>query len=182
MSQAPAPEQRPDTPPAEVTTTVTSQEQTIPYARFKEVNDALAELKRKDAEREAKERAETEKRAKEQGQYKELVEAKDRELGELKPQVESATARTKALEEVMEAQVKERAKALPDELRAMMPDGDVLAQFAWLGKAEAAAAKLQIARSPGTPPGPRGSGAQSSPGAVDMEALKAEKRARIGGL
>jgi hypothetical protein len=43
----------------------------------------------------------------------------------------------------------------------MQPDGDVLIRRSWLVKAEAAATKLQVQRSPGTPPGPRGSGATS---------------------
>jgi len=165
MSQAPVVETTVQVPPA------TAQniehpavvEQTIPYARFKEVNDALAELRRKDAERETREKSAAEQRAKEQGQWEKLASDRETELATLKPQVETTTARAQALEEVMEKQIKERAKALPEELRAMMPDGDVLAQFAWLGKAEIAAQKLVIQRSPGTPVGPSGIGVTAPP-------------------
>lgn len=164
MSNAPAETSvtttaQPAPPPAEAQNTDTAREHMIPKSRFDEVNTALADLRRKEQEREQQARQETERRAKEQGQYKELVEAKERELGELKPRVETLQERVKSFETVMETQVKARLTALPEEIRAMLPQGDVLAQFDWLAKAEAAAAKLARERSPGTPVGPRGTGA-----------------------
>jgi hypothetical protein len=60
--------------------------------------------------------------------------------------------------EEMERQAKARVRALPDELKAMAPEGDVLALYSWLTKAEAAAAKLAPKPATGTPPGPQGQG------------------------
>jgi hypothetical protein len=76
----------------------------------------------------------------------------------------------------MEEQMKARVKALPAELAAMLPEGDVLARYKALGLAEAAAAKLSIARSPGTPAGPTGSGGTSTPHTT-VEEIAARKRA-----
>ena len=177
MSQAPAPVETTVTvapvTPAEVPNKTDAQEHMIPKSRMDQVLEENRRLKEAQETRDRAEREQTEKQAREQGKYKELVEAKDRELGDLRPQVESATTRTKALEDLMAHQVEDRAKALPAELRAMMPEGDVLVQFAWLSKAESAAQKLQAARSPGTPSGPRGSGADTAPiGADDLVARK----------
>jgi flagellar biosynthesis GTPase FlhF len=160
MTQAPVSTEQPPvtTPPAAAQTTEPVAENTIPYTRFKEVNDQLAELKRKDQEREDKERKEAEKRAKESGQFKELVDQKDAELTALKPQLQTAQEQRDTYAAAMEEQMKARVKALPAELAAMLPEGDVLARYKALGLAEAAAAKLSIARSPGTPAGPTGSG------------------------
>lgn len=81
-----------------------------------------------------------------------------------------------ALVEVVKKENQARMKALPEELRAMIPDGDdVTAQRELIIKAEAAAAKLGISRAPGTPPGPRGSGAPN--GTPPAEAAAAKKRA-----
>lgn len=165
MSGAPAQTEQPvQSPPAAAQNTDSGQqqEQTIPYARFKEVNDALTELKRKDQERETKERAESEKRAKERGEWERIATERESEINALKPQVETATARQKALEETMAAQIKDRIKALsPDAQKVFARLGDdVLVQFAALPEIEAIAAAA-TPRSPGTPAGPRGTGAST---------------------
>lgn len=123
------------------------------------IRERLAEEKRRNetqAEK-IKRQAEDEAKAK-QGEYQALAEQRAARIAELEPVAEQNTR----LQELMERQIKDRLKNLPEEIRAMQPDGDVLARFDWLSKAEAAAAKLQAARSPGTPPGPKGNGAAPS--------------------
>jgi hypothetical protein len=177
MSGAPAPVEQPvQSPPAAAQNTESGQqqEQTIPYARFKEVNDQLAELRRKDQEREAKERAEVEKRAKEQGQYQELLETRTKELDDLKPKAEQADRYAQRLHARIDAEIKE----WPKELKDLVPDTttDPEAREAQVEKLRPLMTKLQATRSPGTPPGPSGSGAQTVPATTSAD-LVARKRA-----
>jgi DNA mismatch repair ATPase MutS len=163
--------------PAEAKTTEQPSEHMIPKSRFDEINTQLRQLQTEKQEREAKERAETEKRAREQGKYEELLTERTKELDALRPQVETATERARALEETMAAQIKDRVKALSPEAQKVFArlGTDVLVQFAALPEIEAMAAALQIQRSPGTPSGPRGTGASSSPTtALDEEGRRSQ--------
>lgn len=142
----------------------------VPKSRMDQVLEENKRLKDEQTAREDRERKETERRAKEQGQYKELVEQKDAELTTLKPQLQAKQERLTALEATMAAQITERVKALPAEAQKVFSrlGDDVLVQFAALPEVEALAAQLSIARSPGTPPGPRGTGAQPLPAPVTL--------------
>jgi hypothetical protein len=145
-----------------------------------QVNSYLAAEKRKwqeqqsiatdKARREAADAAATE-----QGKFKELAETREGRIKSLEPQLSQATERLKGLEELLIAEVEAGVKELPEELRAMRPDGDVLAQRAWLTKAQAAAAKL-APRSPGTSAGPNGTGGARSTQATSDQDLIAKKR------
>jgi seryl-tRNA synthetase len=178
MTQAPASTEQPPvaTPPAAAQTTETVTEHMIPKSRLDEVLQENKRLKDEQAARDEKARKETEARAKAQGEWEKLATDKDTELTALKPQLQTAQERLAAYEQLMTDEIKERMKALPDEIKAMKPDGDVLQQRTWLQKAEAAAAKLSIARSPGTPAGPTGSGGTSTPHTT-VEEIAARKRA-----
>jgi len=121
----------------------------------------LADLKASKAESERK-------AAEEAGNYKSLFEQAQTERAALESQLAEQTTlqeRYTALTELIEKQAKSRMQALPEEIRAMKPDGDAMALLDWLGKAEIAASKLSAApRTPGTPPGPRlGSGNGTPP-------------------
>jgi DNA repair exonuclease SbcCD ATPase subunit len=77
---------------------------------------------------------------------------------------------------------KARLKALPDELQRLAPEDSPTRLLAWLDEAEKAAKKLTAQpTSPGTPSGPRGTGAQAlvQPNQAD---LLAQKRRQIGSL
>lgn len=110
----------------------------------------------------ARQQADDEAKAK-QGEFQALADQRATKITELEAKSQGAEERLTAISEAMEKQAKARMKALPEEIRAMAPEGDVLALYTWLEKAEAAAAKLgtQAPRPNGTPPGPRGTGAAS---------------------
>jgi colicin import membrane protein len=94
----------------------------------------------------------------------------------------SLEARYAALAETVTKQARAQLKALPDELKALAPAGDdPAALIAWLEQVRPLAAKLQTPPTPGTPAGPRGSGA-ATPGGPSPDDLLAQKRARIGAL
>jgi hypothetical protein len=87
---------------------------------------------------------------------------------------ERHTALTTQVEKLIKAQLAE----LPEHIRELAPSGDDLAmRLEWIAKARKAAAPT----TPGTSPGPRGTGAQVF-GAPNPADLIAQKRASIGGL
>jgi HPt (histidine-containing phosphotransfer) domain-containing protein len=87
---------------------------------------------------------------------------------------ERHTALAAQVEKLVKAQLAE----LPEQIRELAPSGDDLAaRLEWIAKAKKAAAPT----SPGTPSGPRGTGAQAlvQPNQAD---LLAQKRRQIGSL
>jgi hypothetical protein len=119
-----------------------------------QVNAILAK-ERKAWEAQAKARADDDLKAK-QGEWEALATQRQATLTQLEADVQSKDERLAAFADEMDKQAKARLRQLPDEIKAMAPEGDVLALYAWLGKAEAAAAKLTPKPPTGTPPGPRG--------------------------
>lgn len=107
-----------------------------------------------------------------QGEWEALASQRKADLDRTQAELERRDERLAALSEEMDKQAKARVRALPDEIRAMAPEGDVLALYAWLTKAEAAAAKLAPKPATGTPPGPRGNGAAPMSTPDDLIARK----------
>lgn len=144
-----------------------------------DVNRLLAEEKRKaKADQDtkvARERQAAEDAAKlAAGEFQTVAEHRAARIAELEAKTQTTEERLTAVSEAMEKQAKARLRTLPEEIRAMAPEGDVLALYSWLEKAEAAAAKIgQQQRTVGTPSGPRGSGgAPPAGGAGDLAAQK----------
>lgn len=156
-------------------TDLPAQEHMIPKSRFDEVNTALKQLQDWKAKQEAEARKAADKAAADKGEWERLAKEREAERNALASQHETAQARAEALSTAMEAQIKARVRALPEELRDMIPvDADVLTRYELVGKAEIAAAKLAPAqpRQPhGTPPGGR-LGTGSAPSAPDLVARK----------
>lgn len=169
----------------------TSAATTTPEGRTfsqEEVNRLLAEERRKADEKrkadEARAKAQAaEEAAKRSGEWERLAQAREQRAAQAEQERDGYAARYQALAETLEREIKARSKALPEELRDLIPGGDDLAaRHAALLKLEAAAAKLTARRTPGTPAGPRGiGGVQPATGASDDD-LIAQKRARIGAL
>ncbi len=143
-------------------------------AKYRTERNALrSELDALKGAQEAQKRAEAEKA----GEYQTLYEREKARAAELEPHRE----RAERLEAALAQHVKELARDLPEDLRALMPDAPAEAQLDWLGKARKAAAKLTEQRTPGTPAGPRGNGSVS--GATDINAeMIAQKRRQISGF
>lgn len=167
-------------PPSEALNTAPA-EHMIPKSRFDEVNKELQALRTAAQKREQDERTAADAQAKQKGEWERLANERQARLDKIEAELPTVASRADAYATAMEAQIKARIKALPEELRDLMPDGDVLTRYDQLGKLEAAAAKLTLAPPAprGTPPGGRTSAAPSSNGLAD---IIAEKRARIGGL
>lgn len=170
-----------DQPSAETKKPDTNQqEHMIPKSRFDEVNtqaQELAEWKRKreaaDAAADKQRQADADKAAHEKGEFEKLASDRAARIAALESEHGTATEQLTKYQEEMERQVKARLRSLPEEIKALDPGGDVLTRFAWLEKAEAAAAKLAGQAAPrGTPPGPRGNGATPAPGSADIIAQK----------
>lgn len=158
------------------------QEHMIPKSRFDEVNAALRTLQQQQAEREQAEKQAADKAAAERGEFEKLASERGSRLAAIEAEHGTATQRLSAYEAEMEKQFKARLKVLPEAIREMAPEGDVLTRYGWLDKAEGAAAKLGTLASPrGTPGGPRGTGGTATASVTDAD-LIAEKRARIGAL
>lgn len=119
-------------------------------AREKTTNDA--KLKR---EREQAAEAERIKA----GEFQTVAEERLRRAETAETELTTLRELHQQLVEQIRKETQAEARTLPEELRAMMPEGDdVLAQRQWLEKAKKAAEKLGVQRSPGTPAGPRGNG------------------------
>jgi hypothetical protein len=134
--------------------------------KWKQQQDAIADRARKDAE---------DKAAQEKGEFEKLASERGQRLAQIEAEHATANEQLTAYREEMERQIKARLRSLPEEIRAMAPEGDSLVRFAWLEKAEAAAAKLAATTTPGTPAGPRGSGTPPSPTAGSSDAMARKK-------
>jgi hypothetical protein len=158
----------PAQPPASSAATFTQDQFNTAMAeekrKWKAQQDAAAERARKEAE---------DKAAQEKGEFEKLATDRATRITALEAEHTTAQEQLTKYQEEMERQIKARLKALPDEIKAMAPEGDTLMRFAWLDKAEQAAQKLTATRTPGTPPGPRGSGAvPATNGTPDLIAQK----------
>lgn len=167
----PTPDQQPGTPPTEAQNP--PAEPMIPKSRFDEINTKLRKLEADAAKREADQRAAAEQAAAAKGEFEKLATERGARLAQIEAEHTAQSERYTALVELIEKQARGRIQALPDEIRAMKPDGDVVTLLDWLGKAETAAAKLTAQRTPGTPPGPRGAGGTTPAAPVDIRAAKA---------
>lgn len=167
----PAPQTPPPAqPPAQGAATLTQEQFNAALAeekrKWKAQQDAAADKARKDAE---------DKAAQEKGEFEKLASERGTRLSQIETEHTATTERLTAYEAEMERQIKARLRSLPEEIKAMAPEGDTLARFAWLDKAEAAAAKLAATTTPGTPSGPRGSGAQPSVTSASGDAVARKK-------
>lgn len=136
----------------------------------------LWQKQQEEAATRARQQAEDEARAK-QGEYQQLAEQRATRLTQMETEQQQASERLTAYQTAMEQQLKARLRALPEEIRAMDPGGDVLQRYDWVAKAEAAAQKLAVQRTPGTPSGPEGTGGSQVLSNGSVESIIAQKRA-----
>lgn len=164
-------EQKPATPAAEPSKTETPAEQTVPYARFKEINDKLKALE-DEAAKVAKEReAEDEKKLAAQQEWQKLAESRKTKVEELLPKAELADK----LSEMVLAQYQAEIKEWPDTVKAMAPadDASILQKLDWMNKAKPLALELMSDKTP-TP----GNGRRPTPSAPAGTGTR-EKEARV---
>lgn len=157
--------QAPATSPAGANTTETpAQEQTVPYARFKEVNDKLKAMEDDHAKRIKAQEAADEQSAKQQGEWQKLYEGHKAKVEELTPKAELADKLSALVLEQYAAEIKE----WPEQVRNMAPadDADVLVKLDWMKRAKPLAVELMADKTPVAgngrrpqPAGPAGKGA-----------------------
>lgn len=137
------------------------------------------------AAKDKEEKERLEQQAKEQGEFQTLAENRQKELDELKPQVEALTSERDNLKvtlaEIAEAELKELPKEVRDISPAQYADDKSLINpldvLAWLPKGKALAEKLNgSSATKGTPVSPRANGAKSNPDA-DKQARAAARQA-----
>lgn len=133
--------QAPATPPAGAQNAETpAAEQTVPYARFKELNDKFKALETDAAKKAAAQQAEDEQKLAQQAEWQKLSESRKAKIDELTPQAELASKLT----EVVSAQYAAEIKDWPEQVRNMAPDesADILTKLAWMSKAKPLAVEL----------------------------------------
>ena len=155
QQQPEAQENKPAAPSDATQNTDTPQEQTVPYARFKEINDKLRSLEA-DAAKRAKEQQEAdEKRLQEQQEWQKLADTRKGKIDELTPKAELAERLSAMVLEQYTAEIKE----WPEQVRNMAPgdDADVLTKLDWMKRAKPLATELMGDKTPtpGNPPKPR---------------------------
>lgn len=159
-------EQKPAATSAETKNTDTQpQEQTVPYARFKEINEKLKALE-DEAAKQAKDReAEDEKKLAAQQEWQRLYEGNKAKVQELTPKAELADKLT----EMVLAQYQAEIKEWPDTVKAMAPgdEATVLQKLDWMNKAKPLALELMEDKAPQAgngrrppPSAPAGTGAR----------------------
>jgi hypothetical protein len=122
------------------------QEQTVPYARFKEINDQLKAFK-DDADKQAKARqAEEEQKLAQTAEWQKLAEKRGGDLEALKPRAELADKLT----ELVTVQYQADINDWPAEVKAMAPadDASILDKLAWMAKAKPLAMELMKDKTP----------------------------------
>jgi membrane protein involved in colicin uptake len=143
----PAPAPTPQPPPTPGETGVQ-----IPKQRFDEVNERMktaeAELQKL---RDAQKTADDERLANEK-KFEELAQKRTTERDEWKTKADEAAARAEALETRLHAIADERAKSLPEKLRARVPEAPAATAVARMEKIEELEAVL--AEVPHVPPAP----------------------------
>jgi len=147
-------------------------------------NAAMAEEKRKWKTQQATDAAEIARKADEvarvkAGEFESLATERATRIAALEAAQTTTAEQLTAYQAEMDRQIAARLAALPAELKALDPGGDALSRFAWLAKAETAAAKLApVAPRPplGTPRGPIGNGAATPAGGPPPD-LIAQKKA-----
>lgn len=162
--------QAPATPPAGASPTETpAQEQTVPYTRFKEINDQLKALK-DEADKQAKARqAADEQKLAQEAEWQKLADTRKSKIDELEPQAKLATALT----EMVTAQYQADIKDWPEQVRAMAPseDASILTKLEWMAKAKPLALELLKDKAPvpgnGPRPKPAGAAGSSKPAKVE---------------
>lgn len=146
-------------------------EHMIPKSRFDEVNNELKRLKAEAATKQQQEQEAEQARLKEQQKWQQLAEQHERQLTELKPQLEAATQQAERYKAAVEAQVKAQLANVPEHLHGLLAKLDPVEQLEWLA---ANADKLKPAVR-GIPPTPRPDG---GPG-QDMATLQAQQQATV---
>lgn len=166
QTEATTKEQKPATPPAGVSNTEQpSQEQTVPYTRFKEVNDRLKALEDEAATKATEQQAEDEKKLAAQAEWQKLAESRKAKVEELKPKADLADKLSAMVLEQYDAEIKE----WPEQVKAMAPsaEADVLVKLDWMKRAKPLALELMADKTPTpgngrrpTPSAPAGTGAR----------------------
>lgn len=117
-----------------------SQEQTVPYARFKEVNDRLKALEDEQSKK-AKEREDEEnRRLAESQEWQKLADKRKTQVEELMPKADLADKLTALVTQQYQAEIKD----WPESVRAMAPseDASILSKLEWMQKAKPLALEL----------------------------------------
>lgn len=133
--------------PAGASNTVTPpQEQTVPYARFKEINDRLKAMEDEQTKQAAERQAADEKRMAEQAEWQKLAETHKGTLEKLQPRI----ATLDKLTEMVLAQYQDEVKEWPEQVRAMAPadEADILIKLDWLKRAKPLALELMNDKTP----------------------------------
>lgn len=152
-------EQKPATPPAEAQKTENpSQEQTVPYARFKEVNDKLKALEDAAAKAATEQQKAEEKRMEEQQQWQKLAEERGKQMESLKEKV----ADYEKLVPIISKQVQDEINGWPEKVKNLFPTDEmsVVEMMEWANRFRPLAQEMAGTPAPvgGNGRGPRPSG------------------------
>lgn len=133
----PAEAQKPDNQP---------QEQTVPYSRFKEVNERLKALEDEAAKQAAAQAKAEEDRMAEQQEWRELAEARGQQLEGAK----SKAANYDKLAEVLSKQLKTEIDAWPEKVKALFPEDEmsVVEMMTWAERFRPLAQELAAEKAP----------------------------------
>lgn len=105
-----------------------NSEHMIPKSRFDEVNNKYKEAMSKLEERERVDREAAEKRLEESQRYKELSDQRAQQIVELQSKADKADQQESALQAVLDARVQE----IPEDMRDVVPEGDVIFKLNWI--------------------------------------------------
>lgn len=139
--QAEAQGQPPAAAPAGVSNTEQQPpEQTVPYARFKEVNDRLKALEDEQAKAAKQRDEEDSKKLAEQQQWQQLAEKRQAKVDELSTKAELADRLSAMVAEQYQAEIKD----WPQQVKDMAPhdEADILTKLEWMRKAKPLALEL----------------------------------------
>lgn len=128
MADDPTTDNVQSTPDAAQNTGTQTDEKTVPYARFKEVNDKLRAMEKSLNDQKAAADAAQAAALVEQGKFKEAYENAAKELPTLKEKAEQAAVYEKWFSENLTA----RMKAVPEHLRPLLEKLSPLEALSWL--------------------------------------------------
>jgi DNA repair exonuclease SbcCD ATPase subunit len=133
---------------------------TIPYDRFKEVNDRareveseLEKLKTKLLEKEAADEKNRQAKLKEQQKFEELAQEWETKYNETAPALQQAAEQLAEHKRVLEEFAQSQMELVPDMFRPIVSAMPVIERLKWLTENKEQLAKPKATGIPGTPPG-----------------------------
>lgn len=103
------------------------------YNKLKKDHDRLAQVHDEMKQRKEKQR---EKELKEKGKFEELFSESQQELSKIQEEIKTAKSEAIRYREALEGYLETEVASVPETIRDLIPEGDVISRLEWIAKAK----------------------------------------------